>query len=697
MNPYRQIPVDQLDEDQAKLELASLTEEIAEHNQRYHQQDNPTISDAAYDALMRRNQDIEKRFPALQRPDSPSLKVGFTPSSGFQKITHRQAMLSLDNAFSKEQVQDFINRICRFLGLPLTHSFDFIAEPKIDGVSASLTYEKGFLVQAATRGDGTVGEDVTTNARTIASIPSQLVDKQLPEQIEIRGEIYIPKSQFQQLNRQRQQAGDPPFANPRNAAAGSLRQLDAQITANRPLRFFAYGTGAIQAGIWQQPDTHLGWLQQLQQWGFTVNPLYRLCHQTDDLLAFHQELENARHQLDYDIDGVVYKINTLALQQRLGFVSRAPRWAIAHKFSAEQATTILKNINIQVGRTGILTPVADLEPVTVGGVVVARASLHNQDEIERKDIRIGDKLVVRRAGDVIPQIIQVILADRPQDSQPFQFPQQCPICGSPAKRLVGMVAWRCTGGISCPAQAVERLRHFVSRDAFDITGLGMRHLEEFYQDKLIQSPADIFRLHQHRENLMKREGWGSLSVRNLLSAINDRRRMSLERFIYALGLPQIGSVTAQLLAKHYHDWPSLRHSIQNAQDRQSTSYQELDDIEGIGEAMAEDIVDSLNDSHQQAIIRDLLQEIQVLPYEAPLASSNHPLSGKIVVFTGTLQQMSRGEAKAIAEKLGAKVGSAVSKKTDLLVCGADAGSKEKQAKELGIKIILEKEWLQLIH
>ncbi len=697
MNPYRQIPVDQLDEDQAKVELASLTEEIAAHNQYYHQQDNPIISDAAYDALMRRNQAIEKRFPALQRPDSPSLKVGFTPSSGFQKITHRQAMLSLDNALSKEQVQDFINRICRFLGLPLAHSFDFIAEPKIDGVSASLTYEKGVLVQAATRGDGTVGEDVTPNARTIASIPSKLASPQWPEQIEIRGEIYIPKSQFQQLNRQRQQAGEAPFANPRNAAAGSLRQLDAQITANRPLRFFAYGTGAIQVGIWQQPDTHLGWLQQLQQWGFTVNPLYRLCHQTADLLAFHQELENVRHQLDYDIDGVVYKINTLALQQRLGFISRAPRWAIAHKFSAEQATTILKNINIQVGRTGILTPVADLEPVTVGGVVVARASLHNQDEIERKDIRIGDKLVIRRAGDVIPQIIQVILADRPQDSQPFQFPQQCPICGSPAKRLVGMAAWRCTGGVSCPAQAVERLRHFVSRDAFDITGLGIRHLEEFYQDKLIQSPADIFRLHKHRENLMKREGWGSLSVQNLLSAINDRRRISLERFIYSLGLPQIGSVTAQLLAKQYHDWPSLQHSIQNAQDRQSTSYQELDDIEGIGEAMAEDIVASLNDSHQQAIIRDLLQEIQVLPYEAPLASSNHPLNGKIVVFTGTLQQMSRGEAKSIAEKLGAKVGSAVSKKTDLLVCGVDAGSKEKQAKELGIKIILEEEWLQLIH
>lgn len=697
MNPYRQIPVEQLTVEQATQELAYLAKEIAEHNQRYHQQDNPIISDAAYDALVQRNQHIEKKFPSLQRPDSPSLRVGFTPSSGFQKITHRQAMLSLDNAFSPEQVQDFINRICRFLGLPLTHSFEFVAEPKIDGVSASLTYENGILIQAATRGDGMVGEDVTANARTIASIPTKLIGSPWPQQIEIRGEIYIPKSQFQQLNQKRQQAGEALFANPRNVAAGSLRQLDPQITAKRPLHFFAYGTGATQFGNWQPPTTHLGLLQLLQQWGFIVSPWHRLCQKMDDLLAFHRELENIRYQLDYDIDGVVYKINSLGLQQRLGFVSRAPRWAIAHKFSAEQAVTLLRDITIQVGRTGILTPVAELHPVTVGGVVVARATLHNQDEIERKDIRIGDQVVIRRAGDVIPQIMEVVISKRPSNSQPFLFPDHCPICGNPAKRLPGMAAWRCTGGINCPAQAVERLRHFVSRDAFDIDGLGIKHLEEFYQDKLIQSPRDIFRLYQHQEDLIQREGWGNLSVRNLLSAINSRRSVSLERFIYSLGIPQIGSVTAQLLAKHYHNCDHFLQAIEKAQDRQSSAYQELDDIEGIGEAMAEDIVTSLSDPQQQNIIRDLLEEIEVLPYEPPLTSSTHSLSGKIIVFTGSLQQMSRTEAKAIAEKLGAKVVSAVSKKTDLLICGIDAGSKESQAKELGIKIIDEQEWLKLVN
>ncbi len=694
MTTYRQIPVQQLNRAQASSELAALAAEIKLHNQQYHQLDAPLISDQEYDSLIRRNQAIEQLYPDLKRADSPSNQIGYSPTNTFEKVTHRQAMLSLDNAFSPDEVQEFLNRLYRFLGMSLSTSIDFIAEPKIDGLSINLTYTNGYLTQATTRGDGMAGENVTNNARTISNIPAALHGI-FPRLVEVRGEIYIAKSHFIQLNAQREKQGDTLFANPRNAAAGSLRQLDPAITANRPLQFFAYGLGAIDANGWTAPKTHQQWLIQLQDWGFIVNANYRLCHTLQDLIDFHQYMENNRDQLDYDIDGVVYKVNDLSLQQRLGFISRAPRWALAHKFSAEQAVTTLKDITIQVGRTGILTPVAELEPINVGGVVVSRATLHNEDEINRKDVRIGDKVLVRRAGDVIPQIMDVIPSTRSATSKPFVFPQKCPVCGHPAKRVDGLVAWRCTGGITCAAQAVERLRHFVSRDAFDISGLGIRHLEEFYRDGLVKTPADIFRLHQHQDNLVNKTGWGKLSVQNLLSAVEQRRYISFERFIYSLGIPQIGQVSAQIIARYYQELPRFLHSMHQAHTKESSAYKELDDIEGIGQAMADDIVMTLNDPGQIAVIEDLTREITVQPYKNLKISDNHVLYGKIVAFTGTLQHMSRHEAKAMAEKFGAKVANTISKKTDLLICGNDAGSKETQAKLLGIKIIDEKTWLDL--
>jgi len=688
------IAVEDLTEKTATTELRRLARVIAHHDMLYHQKDAPEISDAEYDALVRRNRAIEARFPELQRKDSPSRRVGAAPAEGFTKIAHRQPMLSLDNAFTREDVADFLQRIRRFLGLKADDAIPLAVEPKIDGLSANLRYENGVFVQGATRGDGAIGEDITANLRHVADIPHKLKGRTHPAVIEIRGEVYMPHSGFAKLNAARQEAGEAVFANPRNAAAGSVRQLDPNITKQRPLRFFAYAYGAIE-GWEDQPKTHHAFLEQLDSWGFTVNPLRAVTDDLDGVMKFYDKLGKDRADLPYDIDGAVYKVDRRDWQTRLGFIGRAPRWAIAHKFPAERAITTLNNIIIQVGRTGVLTPVADLEPITVGGVVVARATLHNEDEITRKDIRIGDKVVVQRAGDVIPQIVEVVDADRPHRHRPYKFPEVCPVCGSHAIREEGEAARRCIGGLTCAAQAVERLKHFVSRGAFDIEGLGDKHIEAFYQDGLLKGPGDIFRLHRHRRVLMEREGWGSTSVDNLLGAIEARRRIPLHRFIYALGIPQVGEVTAKLLAKNYLSLSAWRHAMTAAQKIGSEERQVLDEINGIGPAMVEDLTAFFGEAHNLLVLDDLQHELTVEDF-VPIAVSDSAIAGKTVVFTGTLVKMTRNEAKARAESLGAKVAGSVSKKTDYLVVGADAGSKAAKAAELGVQTLSEDEWLELI-
>ncbi|HTC18937.1 MAG TPA: NAD-dependent DNA ligase LigA, partial [Stellaceae bacterium] len=563
-----------------------------------------------------------------------------------------------------------------------------MAEPKIDGLSASLRYERGKLVLAATRGDGVTGEDVTANIRTLKTVPPELKGRDWPELIEVRGEVYMEHPGFFALNQEREKEGEPVFANPRNAAAGSLRQLDPAITAKRPLKFFAYAWGETDRPF---AKTHEEALKRLKSWGFAVDPHSKLCRGVEAVLAFHRDMAAKRAQLPYDIDGVVYKINDLDLEERLGFVSRAPRWAIAHKFPAERAQTVLKKIRIQVGRRGTLTPVADLEPITVGGVVVSRATLHNEDEIKRKDIREGDTVVIQRAGDVIPQVVEVVKERRPKNAHPFKFPHQCPECGSSAVREEGEAAWRCTN-IACPAQAVERLRHFVSRNALDIEGMGDKHITEFWRDKLIKNPADIFRLKP--EQIEEREGWGALSARKLVAAIDSRRNISLDRFIFALGIPQVGESTAKLLARHYRSFKAWRKAMTAAKDKSSEAWRELNDIQNIGEDTAADIVGFFAEKHNQKVLDELEAEMRVNDF-APPAAGNSPLAGKSIVFTGTLEGMSRPEAKARAEALGALVASSVSAKTDYLVVGADPGSKAKKAKELGVKILSEEEWLKL--
>jgi DNA ligase (NAD+) len=688
------IPVDQLTEKTATTELRRLAREIARHDALYHQKDAPEISDADYDALVQRNRAIEARFPELQRKDSPSRKVGAAPAEGFAKVAHRRPMLSLDNAFSREDVEDFLQRIRRFLGLKADEPIPLAVEPKIDGLSANLRYEHGVFVQGATRGDGAVGEDITANLRHVSGIPERLKGHGHPTLIEIRGEVYMSHDGFARLNAKRLEAGEPVFANPRNAAAGSVRQLDANVTKQRPLQFFAYAFGEIE-GWDNQPETHHGFLEQLRNWGFAVNPRQAVPEDLDGVMAFYDALGRDRADLPYDIDGAVYKVDRRDWQTRLGFIGRAPRWAIAHKFPAERAITTLNNIIIQVGRTGVLTPVADLEPITVGGVVVSRATLHNEDEIARKDIRIGDKVVVQRAGDVIPQIVEVVDADRPHRHRPYHFPDLCPVCGSHAVREEGEVARRCTGGLICAAQAVERLRHFVSRGAFDIDGLGDKHIEAFHQDGLLKGPGDIFRLHRHRHNLLDREGWGETSVDNLLGAIEARRQISLPRFIYALGIPQVGEATAKLLAKHYLSLAAWRQAMTAAQVVGSEERQALGEINGIGPSMADDLTAFFAEAHNQEVLDDLAREITVEDF-VPIAVSDSPIAGKTVVFTGTLVKMTRNEAKARAESLGAKVAGSVSKKTDYLVVGADAGSKAAKAAELGVQTLSEDEWLELI-
>ncbi|NKB20212.1 MAG: NAD-dependent DNA ligase LigA [Alphaproteobacteria bacterium] len=696
--------VDQLTPEQAEQELAQLASEIAEHDLSYHQNDAPTISDADYDALRRRNQDIEARFPNLVRADTPSEKVGATASSGFAKVQHAVPMLSLGNAFNDEDVHDFFGRVRRFLGLEDEEQIDVVAEPKIDGLSISLRYENGKFVMAATRGDGQEGENVTANVATMDEI-SETIAAAVPDVIEVRGEVYLGHAAFQAINEQRERDDEATFANPRNAAAGSLRQLDSTITAQRPLQMFAYAWGELAEPV---AETQWEFLQALKRWGFPVNPLARICNNAEVAVAYHQEISELRADLDYDIDGIVYKVNRLDWQQRLGFVSRAPRWAIAHKFPAEKAQTVLQEITIQVGRTGALTPVANLAPITVGGVVVSRATLHNADEIERKGIREGDTVIIQRAGDVIPQVVEVLQDKRPDDSKPFLFPNHCPECGSLAVREPDEAVIRCTGGLICPAQKLERLKHFVSRQAFDIDGLGGKHIDAFQAEGLVNTPGDIFRLRENHEQLRKREGWGDKSVDNLLASIEQRRTIPLERFIYALGIRQVGQATGRQLALHYGSLVAWISAMQQAtSERQNTpdefkkaelvgdAFSGLCDIDGIGISMADDIVQFVGEPQNVAVIEDLAASLYVEDAAQPDTSSSE-IAGKTVVFTGTLETISRAEAKATAEALGAKVTGSVSKKTDFVVIGADPGSKATKAKDLGVPVLSEEDWQTLI-
>lgn len=689
---------DQLSLAEAKAELKRLAKEIAEHDERYHGQDAPKVSDAEYDELRKRNAALEDRFPELVLASSPSKRVGAAPQEKFGKVQHRVPMLSLSNAFEDGEVAEFLGRIRRFLNLPEATEIEVTAEPKIDGLSISLRYENGKLVQAATRGDGAEGENVTANVKTIGDVPEKLIGK-APAVLEVRGEIYMSHKDFAKLNEKQSQDGEKTFANPRNAAAGSLRQLDSSITASRPLRFFAYAWGeAPELPGETQWDVVMGF----KKLGFPVNPLMKLCCSSEELLAHYRSIEERRADLGYDIDGVVYKVNRLDWQARLGFVSRSPRWAIAHKFAAEKATTVLEGIDIQVGRTGALTPVARLRPVTVGGVVVSNATLHNEDEIARKDLRIGDTVTVQRAGDVIPQIVAVIMEKRPRNAAPYEFPKVCPACGSHAEREereTGKtdVVRRCTGGLICPAQRVERLKHFASRNAFDIEGLGDKIIEEFYHDGLIQSPSDIFTLAARNERALKklkdREGWGEASVKKLFDAIDQRRSIALDRFIFALGIRHVGETTARVLARAYGSAVHFRDQMIAALP-ESEEWNELNALDGIGAVVAEAITQFFGEGHNIEVVDELLKHVTPAPLAAVAASS--PVSGKTVVFTGTLEMMTREEAKSMAERLGAKVAGSVSKKTDLLVAGPGAGSKLKEAEKHGVEVIDEAEWFKRV-
>ncbi|MEH6753498.1 MAG: NAD-dependent DNA ligase LigA [Alphaproteobacteria bacterium] len=676
-----------LSEAGARAAHTEMAAALHAHNEAYYQDDAPVVSDAEYDALFHRLVALEDAFPILRTEDSPTQRVGAAPAHGFAKVQHAIPMLSLGNAFDDEDVGEFLTRIRRFLSIGEDETVEIVGEPKIDGLSVSLRYEGGVFVRGATRGDGAEGEDITANLRTIGDIPETLAGD-APDIAEIRGEVYLPKSAFNELNQTQEENGAKIFANPRNAAAGSLRQMDSSITTQRPLRMFAYSWGELSADV---ADSQWGFLQRVSDWGFQKNPISRLCRSLEEVLALYRDIGEQRASLDYDIDGVVYKVNQIDLQRRLGFVSRAPRWAIAHKFPAEQATTTLNGIDIQVGRTGSLTPVARLEPVTVGGVVVSNATLHNEDEIARKDVRIGDTVIIQRAGDVIPQVVRPILEKRPSEARAYTFPTSCPVCGSEAVRDVDEAARRCTGGLICSAQSVERLKHFVSRNAFDIEGLGAKNITAFHADDLVNGPADIFRLAEKRETLLEREGWGEQSVDNLLAAIDERRNIELDRFIYALGIRQIGQATARLLARTYGTVEAWRTAMSEAQDRDGEAYQDLLNIDGIGVSVAEDLLAFVHEDHNRQVLDDLEALLDIAAFEAP--QSDSAFSGKTIVFTGTLEKMTRSEAKARAETLGAKVSGSVSSKTDLVVAGPGAGSKAKKAAELDIETIDEDEWI----
>jgi DNA ligase (NAD+) len=691
-------PVDALTEAAAQAELARLAAEIAGHDRRYYQDDAPTVSDATYDALRRRNDAIEARFPQLVRPDSPARRIGAAPAAKFAKVQHAVPMLSLGNAFSAEDVADFVARVRRFLRLDAEAPVDFTAEPKIDGLSCSLRYEAGRLVNAATRGDGLVGEDVTPNVRTIGDIPQVLRGKSIPEVCEVRGEVYMSHADFAALNARQAKEERQVFANPRNAAAGSLRQLDPSITAARPLKFFAYAYGEMSH---IPADTQSGFLHWLKACGFTINPLIRICRSVEELLAFHQDIERQRASLGYDIDGVVYKVDRLDLQGRLGFVSRNPRWAIAHKFAAEKATTVVKAIDIQVGRTGALTPVAKLAPVTVGGVVVSNATLHNEDEIARLGVRVGDTVTIQRAGDVIPQVLGVV-EDQPRGEKPYWFPKTCPCpLKTPVVREViagGEEGARshCSGEFACPYQKVEHLNHFVSRRAFDIDGLGEKQIALFFEQGWIKEPADIFTL-EARNNKIKleeQEGFGEVSVRNLFAAIAARREISLERFIYALGMRHVGETTARALARGYGSWSAFHDAGLKVAAGEEEARADMDNLDQIGETVIDSVAAYFGEAHNRGIVERLTRQVRILDAEQPAASS--PVAGKTVVFTGSLEKMTRDEAKAMAERLGAKTAGSVSKKTDYLVAGPGAGSKLTKATEMGVTVLTEDEWFALI-
>ena len=700
---WRSISVEALTSAQAAEELKALASEMAGHDVAYYQNDDPDISDANYDALRLRNQAIEERFPDLKRADSPSDKVGVTPESGFGKIQHSVPMLSLGNAFNVQDLEDFDTRIRRFLSLDEAETISYTSEPKIDGLSASLRYEKGVFVKGATRGDGQVGEDITENLKTLKDVPLTL-PAGVPDIVEIRGEVYMAHEDFEILNRQQTEKGRKPFANPRNAAAGSLRQLDARITADRPLKFFAYTWGEMSD---MPSDTQSGMITCFDKWGFTVNPDFKVFKDVAALNNHWRDIEERRSLLGYDIDGMVYKIDRLDWQSRLGFVSRAPRWAIAHKFPAEKAITKLLDIDIQVGRTGALTPVAKLKKVTVGGVEVSNATLHNAHEIKRLDVRLNDFVVVQRAGDVIPQIVEVLIEKREGEPQEYQFPDNCPACGAQAFNEIRAdgeqdAVKRCSGGLSCPAQAKERLKHFVSRSALDIDGLGDKQIDEFWAYDLLRTPVDIFNLHQKADEAPdiwlytsgKNKGQLKDSLTKLFMAIEKAKKPDLDRFLFALGIRHVGETTARLLARRYKTLEGFRDAILSMCEGHEASKEELASIDGVGNTMVESLLTFFAEPHNLDIINGLIN-VGVAPVSLPEAESNTPISGKIVVFTGTLTRMTRAEAKARAEMMGAKVSGSVSEKTDILVAGESAGSKLKKAEELGIEILTEDEWLDI--
>ncbi|KAB1087060.1 NAD-dependent DNA ligase LigA [Neorhizobium galegae] len=716
--PAEQTPVENLTEEQAAAELAYLAAEIARNDELYHGHDAPQISDADYDGLKRRNDAIEKRFPQLIRADSPSIRVGAAPLPTFAAITHSRPMLSLDNTFSDDDVRDFVSSVYRFLGQLPDGSIAFTAEPKIDGLSMSIRYENGRLVNAATRGDGTTGENVTENIKTIKEIPNRL-PAGVPDVVEVRGEVYMTKSDFLALNEKMAAEGKQTYVNPRNTAAGSLRQLDAKVTASRNLKFFAYAWGEMSE---MPADTQMGMVEKFREWGFPVNPLMKRLHAVEDIIAHYKDIGLKRPDLDYEIDGVVYKVGRLDLQARLGFRSRSPRWATAHKFPAEQAFTHVERIDIQVGRTGALTPVARLTPVTVGGVVVTNATLHNEDYIKGlgnsgepirepdHDIRVGDTVIVQRAGDVIPQVLDVVMEKRPSEAVPYEFPKKCPVCDSHAVRerneKTGKLdsVTRCTGGFVCRAQATEHLKHFVSRNAFDIEGLGSKQIDFFFEaedDALkIRTAPDIFTLKRRQEGstltkLENIEGFGKVSVKKLFDAIDERREIALHRFIYALGIRHVGETTAKLLARAYGTYEAFAKAMDDAAELSGDAWDDLNNIEGIGEVMARAIVEFFKEPRNVEVITRLREEVTPQAAEQPVAS-NSPIAGKTVVFTGSLEKFTRDEAKARAESLGAKVAGSVSKKTDYVVAGPGAGSKLDKARELGVQVMDEDEWLAFI-
>src|SRR5215471_14240615 len=699
-----------LTEAQAKAELKRLATEIAAHDKRYYQQDAPTVTDAEYDALRQRNAAIEARFPDLVRADSPSTRVGAAPTGKFKKVRHALPMLSLDNAFAEEDVVDFVGRIRRFLKLNDDEKLAFSAEPKIDGLSMSLRYEGGELVTAATRGDGAEGEDVTANILTLEDVPKKLKGRSVPQICEVRGEVYMTKHAFLALNERQKAAGGTIFANPRNSAAGSLRQKDPKVTASRPLGFFAYAWGQMSE---MPAETQSGMIKWFEACGFRTNPLTKICRSTEELIAFHREIEEKRAKLDYDIDGVVYKVDRLDWQERLGFVSRTPRWAIAHKFPAERAITVLKDIEIQVGRTGALTPVGKLEPVGVGGVIVQNVTLHNEDYIkgiggdgeplrDGRDIRIGDTVIIQRAGDVIPQIVDVVADKRPKNAEPYHFPKKCPcylhtdvVREETATGEEGARA-RCTGEFACPYQKIEHLKLFCSRRAFDIEGLGEKQIEYFFEQGWIKEPADIFTLPERNRKIKLEdvEGYGKTSVRNLFEAIEQRREIALDRFIYALGIRHVGETTALALARGYGSWQAFHDACQKVADGDEDAIAEMDTLDQIGDTVIENVKAYFGEKHNRGIVERLTGEVTILDAEKPRANS--AVAGKTVVFTGSLERMTRDEAKASAERLGAKVSGSVSKKTDYVVAGPGAGSKLADAQKLGVKVLTEDEWLRLI-